>query len=96
MAKEQADDARVTYQEGSKRTMRRCVNRFHFELQIISRVIKEVAATFETDQPKIFISVDEEELKMSVPKLTISYDEISESDFPRNFAAEKAHESSLE
>ena len=65
----------------------------------IKQAIKElkVAAMCETVQVNSLISATEEELKVSIPKLTTFYDEVSESavlSFNRITKAEKASESS--
>lgn len=50
---------------------------------------------FEAVQAKSLISATEEELKVSIPKLTSCYDEVSEIKlFNRNTKAEKEPESS--
>lgn len=68
-----------TLQEENKRAMLEYIDCFHSELQIRLRTIKEVAAMFEAVQVKSLISATEEELKVSIPKLTTFYDEVSES-----------------
>lgn len=58
--------------------MLECIDRFFSELQIRSRVIKKIAAMFEAVQAKSLMSATEEELLVSIPKLTSFYDELSE------------------
>ena len=71
--------ARATsIQEENKRVMLECIDHIHSEIQIRSRAIKEVAATFEAVQVSSLISATEEELKVAIPKLTTFYDELSE------------------
>ena len=60
--------------------MLECIDRFHSELEIRSRAIKEVAYMFEVVQVKSLLSATEEELLVSIPKLTIFYDELSEAE----------------
>lgn len=73
---EKTRDAGLTLQEDNKRAMLECTDRFHSELHIRSRAIKEVAAMFEAVQAKSLISASEEELLVSIPKLTTFYDEL--------------------
>ncbi|XP_040197560.1 zinc finger MYM-type protein 1-like [Rana temporaria] len=81
MAGEQARDAGgISLQDENKRAMLECIDRFHSELQIRLRAIMEVAAMFEAVQAKSLILETEEKLKVSIPKLTTFYDEISESE----------------
>jgi len=80
MAGEQARDAGLTLQEENKRAMLECIDRFHSELQIRSRAVKEIAAMFEAVQTKSLVSATEEELQESIPKLTTFYDEVSENE----------------
>ncbi|KAM9311655.1 zinc finger MYM-type protein 1-like [Gastrophryne carolinensis] len=81
MAGEPARDAgRTSLQEENKRAMLECIDRFHLELQTRLRAILEVAGMFEAIQAKSLISATEEELKVSIPKLTNFYDEVSESE----------------
>ena len=60
--------------------MLECIDRFHSELQIRSRAVKEIAAMFEAVQTKSLVSATEEELQESIPKLTTFYDEVSENE----------------
>ena len=50
------------------------------ELQIRSKAIKDVAATFEAIESRSLISASEEDLEMSNPKLTNFYDEVSQTE----------------
>ncbi|XP_063794591.1 zinc finger MYM-type protein 1-like [Pseudophryne corroboree] len=78
LAGEQASDAGLSLQEENKRAMFECIDRFLSELQIRSRAIQEISAMFEAVQAKSLISATDEQLKVSVPKLTTFYDELSE------------------
>ena len=80
MAGEQLRDVGLTLQEENNRAMLECIERFHSELQIRSKVIKEVADMFEAVQSQSLLSASEEELLVSVPKLTSFYDELSEDE----------------
>ncbi len=80
MAGEEATAAQLTLQEENKRAMLECIDRFHSELEIRSRTIKEVADMFEAVQVKSLLSATEEELLVSIPKLTTFYDELSEDE----------------
>src|SRR6218665_2749244 len=80
MAGEEATAAQLTLQEENKRAMLECIDRFHSELEIRSRAIKEVADVFEAVQVKSLLSATEEELLVSIPKLTTFYDELSEDE----------------
>ncbi|XP_053569321.1 LOW QUALITY PROTEIN: zinc finger MYM-type protein 1-like [Bombina bombina] len=80
MPGEQARDAGLSLQEENKRGMLECIDRFHSEIQNRSRAIMEVAGMFEAVQAKSLISATEEELKVSIPKLSNFYDEVSESE----------------
>ena len=51
----------------------------HLVEHSIEQAIKEVSAMCETVQVNSLISATEEELKVSIPKLTTFYDEVSES-----------------
>lgn len=79
MAGEQASDAGLSLQEENKREMLECIDRFYSELQIRSRAIHEIADMFEAVQVKSLISATDEQLKLTIPKLTTFYDELSES-----------------
>ncbi|XP_056392625.1 zinc finger MYM-type protein 1-like [Hyla sarda] len=74
------DSGSISLQEENKRAMLECIDRFHSELQTRLRAIMEVAGMFEAVQAKSLISATEEELKVSIPKLTNFYDEVSESE----------------
>ena len=80
--------------------MLECIDHIHSEIQIRSRAIKEVAATFEAVQVSSLISATEEELKVAIPKLTTFYDELSERvlfvEIPRLRRHLKAAEINLE
>lgn len=80
MAGEQARDSGLTLQEENKRAMLECIDRFHSELHIRSKAIREVATMFEVVQAKSLLSATEEELLLSIPKLTDFYDELSEGE----------------
>jgi hypothetical protein len=80
MAGEKTRDAGLTLQEENKRAMLECFGRFHSEFQFSSKAIKEVAAIFEAVQTKSLISAIEEELLVSIRKLTTFYDELSEEE----------------
>ena len=80
MAGEQARAAGLTLVEENKRAMLECADRFLVELETRSKSAKEVAAMFESIQSKSLVSATEEELKISIPKLTSFYDELSESE----------------
>uniref|UniRef100_A0A0B7BPZ0 Uncharacterized protein n=1 Tax=Arion vulgaris TaxID=1028688 RepID=A0A0B7BPZ0_9EUPU len=77
MAGEQLREAGFTMQEENNRAMLECIDLFHSELQTRSTAIKEVANMFEAVQAKSLLSATEEELLVSVPKLTTFYDELS-------------------
>ena len=77
MAGEQLRETGFTLQEENNRAILECIDRFHSELQTRSTAIKEVANMFEAVQTKSFLSVTEEELLVSVPKLTTFYNELS-------------------
>ena len=72
----------------------------HLVEHSIEQAIKEVAAMCETVQVNSLISATEEELKVSIPKLTTFYDEVSESalliEIPRLRRHLKAAEINLE
>ena len=80
MAEEQLRDAEISLREESSLEILECIDRFHSELQIRLTAIKEVADMFEAVQPKNLLSASEEELLVSVPKLTSFYDELSEDE----------------
>uniref|UniRef100_A0A8C5PE46 TTF-type domain-containing protein n=1 Tax=Leptobrachium leishanense TaxID=445787 RepID=A0A8C5PE46_9ANUR len=81
MPGERSTDAGITsMREENKREMLECIDRFHCELQIRSGAMKKVAGMFESVQAKSLICAAEQELKMSIPKLTTFYDEVSESE----------------
>ena len=80
MAKEQLRDAGISLREESSMEMLECIDRFHSELQIRLSTIKEVADKFEAVQPKNLLLAGEEELLLSVPKLTSFYDELSKDE----------------
>ena len=72
----------------------------HLVKHSIEQAIKEVAAMSETVQVNSLIAASEEELKVSIPKLTTFYDEVSEStlliEIPRLRRHLKAAEINLE
>jgi len=85
MAGEQASDAGLSVQEENKgqclsALMFLCIDRFHSELETRSRAIKDLADTFESVQLKSLTPATEEDLKVSVPKLTNVYNEVSHSE----------------
>lgn len=57
-----------------------CTYRFHSELQIRLKSLKEVAVKFDAIEAKLLISASQDEKKSSVPKFTSFNDEISEND----------------
>ena len=91
MAGEQLRDVGLTLQEENNRAMLECIDRFHSELQIRSRVIKEVADMFEVVQSQSLLSAREEELLVSVPKLTSFYDELSEDELLKEIPRLRRH-----
>ena len=80
MPGELARDAGLTLKEENQRGMHKCIDRFHTELQTRLKAIKDVADMFEAVQIKSLITASEEELNISVPKLTNFYDEISKEE----------------
>ena len=92
MAGEQLRDDGLTLQEENNKVMLEWIDRFHSELQIRSRAIKEVADMFEAVQSQSLQSASEEELLVSIPKLTSFYDELSEDELLKEIPskAEKA------
>ena len=72
----------------------------HLVKHSIEQAIREVAAMSETVQVNSLIAASEEELKVSIPKLTTFYDEVSEStlliEIPRLRRHLKAAEINLE
>ena len=91
MAGEQLRDAGLTMQEENRRAMLECIDRFHSELQIRSTAIKEVADMFEVVQSKSLLSATEEELLVSVPKLTTFYDELCEVELLKEIPRLRRH-----
>lgn len=77
---EKLRDAGLSLREENSREMLERIDRFHSELQMRSKAIKEVADMFEAVQPKSLLSASEEELSVSVHKLTSFYDELSEDE----------------
>lgn len=80
MAGEQLRDAGLSLREENSREMLECIDRFHSELQMRSKAIKELADMFGAVQPKSLLSASEEELLVSVPKLTSFYHELSKDE----------------
>ena len=91
MAGEQLRDAGLSLQEENNRAMLECVDRFHSELQIRSTAIKEIADMFEAVQAKSLLSASEEELLVSVSKLTTFYDELSEVELLKEIPRLRRH-----
>ena len=71
--------------------MLECIDRFHSELQTRLTTIKEVANMLEAVQTKSLLSATEEELPVSVPKLTIFYDELSEVELLKEIPRLRRH-----
>lgn len=71
--------------------MLECIDRFHSELQTRSKAIKEVADMFAAVQPKSLLSASQEELLVSVPKLTSFYDELSEDELLQEIQRFRRH-----
>ena len=91
MTGEQFRDAGLSLQEENVRAMLECVDRFHSELQIRSTAIKEIADMFEAVQAKSLLSASEEELLVSVSKLTTFYDELSEVELLKEIPRLRRH-----
>ena len=68
-----------------------CIARFHSELQTRSTAIKEVANMFEVVQTNSLLSAIEEELLVSVPKLTTFQDELSKVELLREIPRLRGH-----
>jgi hypothetical protein len=91
MAGEQLRDAGLSLREENSREMLECIDRFHSELQMRSKAIKEVADMFAAVQPKSLLSASQEELLVSVPKLTSFYDELSEDELLKEIPRFRRH-----
>lgn len=91
MAGEQLRDTGLTLQEENNRAMLECIDRFHSELQTRSTAIKEVADMFEAVQAKSLLSATEEELLVSVTKLTTFYDELSKDELLKEIPRLRRH-----
>ena len=91
MAGEQLRDAGLSLREENSREMLECIDRFHSELQMRSKAIKEVADMFAAVQPKSLLSASQEELLVSVPKLTCFYDELTEDELLKEIARLRRH-----
>ena len=94
MAGEHIRDTGLTFQEENNRAMLECIDRFHSKLQTRLTAIKEVANIFEAVQTKSLLSATEEEMLVSVPKLTTFYDELSEVELLKEIPRLRRHEGS--
>ena len=56
--------------------MLECIDHTHTELQTRLKAINEVAVMFESAQTKNILCATLEELNISIPRLTMFYDEI--------------------
>lgn len=75
-----ARGAGLSLQEENNIAMPACLQRFHSELQIRPRAIRELATMFDVVQANRLINTTEEELLVCIPKLTTFYDELSEGE----------------
>ncbi|XP_065664641.1 uncharacterized protein LOC136086277 [Hydra vulgaris] len=91
MTGEQLRDAGLAIQEENNRAVLECVNCFISELQTRLTAIKEVANMFETVQAKSLLSAAEEELRVSVPKMTTFYDELSKVELLKEIPRLRRH-----
>ncbi|XP_047135467.1 uncharacterized protein LOC124812640 [Hydra vulgaris] len=79
MAGELICDTKLTIEEENKRTMYECIDCLNVELQARSKPLKNILGMFECVQAKFLVSEhnNEEDLTLSIKKLTSFYDEIS-------------------
>ena len=60
--------------------MLECLDRFHMELDTRGKAVNDILLTFSAVQPDHIICANDEEIQLSVTKLTAVYDELSEED----------------
>lgn len=77
---EEARDAGLSLQQETKRAMLECLDRFHMELDTRGKAVNDILLTFSAVQPDHIICANDEEIQLSVTKLTAVYDELSEED----------------
>jgi hypothetical protein len=77
---EEARDAGLSLQQETKRAMLECLDRFHMELDTRGKAVNDILLTFSAVQPDHIICANDEEIQLSVTKLTVVYDEQSEED----------------
>lgn len=77
---EGARDAGLSLQQETKRAMLECLDRFHMELDTRGKAVNDILLTFSAVQPDHIICANDEEIQLSVTKLTAVYDELSKED----------------
>jgi hypothetical protein len=80
MPGEEARDAGLSLQQETKRAMLECLDRFHIELDTGGKAVNDILLTFRAVQPGHIICANDEEIQLSVAKLTAAYDELSQED----------------
>ncbi|XP_012562106.1 uncharacterized protein LOC105847230 [Hydra vulgaris] len=93
MAGELVCDTKLTIEEEYKRTMYVCIDRLNVELQARSKPFKSIFDMFECVQAKflVFEHNNEEDLTLSIKKLTSFYDEISHDELILEIPRLKRH-----
>jgi hypothetical protein len=77
---EEARDVALSLQQETKRAMLECLDRFHIELDTRGKAVYDNLLTFCAVQPDHIVCANDEEIQLSVAKLTAAYDELSQED----------------
>jgi len=80
MPGEEATDAGLSLQQETKKAMLECLDRFHIELDTRAKAVNDILLTLCAIQPDNIICANDEEIQLSVAKLTAVYDEPSAED----------------
>jgi hypothetical protein len=80
MPGEEANDAGLSLQQETKKSMLECLDRFQMELETRGRAMKDILHTFCAIQPVPLISASDEEVRSTVARLAAVYDELSNED----------------
>lgn len=79
MPGEKAQDAGLTLEEETRRSMLECQDTFYTELIHRSKAMEDIASVFSALQPKILLYGTEEELRAVVPMLTSTFTELTDN-----------------